>query len=145
MSEKNDIYYMKIAFKEAQKAEENNEIPVGAIIVLNGKIVSKAYNLRDSKNIVTYHAEILAIEKANRKLQNWRLNECILYTTLQPCDMWLEVIKNCKIKEIKYAAKSNTRTKNEENEFQVEDEEIIKNSENLIIEAFKKIRREKNN
>ena len=97
MKIKNDDYFMQVAYKEAEKAYEIGEIPVGTVIILNEKIISKGHNLRDTTNIVTKHAEIIAIEKANKKLKNWRLNECIMYTTLQPCNMCMSVIKSSKI------------------------------------------------
>jgi len=79
--------YMKLAIKEAQKAYDKGEIPVGAIIVKDGKVIARAHNLKEQKNDTTKHAEILAIQKASKKLGCWRLEECDMYVTLEPCSM----------------------------------------------------------
>ena len=92
--------FMKEALKEAQKAYDKLEIPVGAVIVKNGKIISRAHNLKETKQTATAHAEILAIQKANRKLNNWRLVDCDIYITLEPCDMCMGAILSSRIKNI---------------------------------------------
>ena len=79
--------YMKLALKEAYKAFDKDEVPIGALIVLDGKVIARAHNLREKKQISTAHAEILAIEKACKKLGTWRLENCELYVTLEPCPM----------------------------------------------------------
>lgn len=94
--------YFNIALKEADKAFNIGEIPVGAVIVFNNKIISKAHNLKMKKYDITNHAEILAIRKAARKLKDWRLSECDLYVTLEPCEMCKEVIKQSRINNIYY-------------------------------------------
>lgn len=91
---------MKEALKEAQKAYSKEEIPVGAVIVKDNKIIAKAHNLKELKKTVIAHAEILAIQKANKKLQNWRLLNCDLYVTLEPCMMCLGAIISSRIKNI---------------------------------------------
>ena len=91
---------MKEALKEAQKAYDKQEIPVGAVIVKNGKIISRAHNLKETKQTATAHAEILAIQKANKKLNNWRLVDCDIYVTLEPCDMCMGAILSSRIKNI---------------------------------------------
>ncbi len=78
---------MKEALKEAKKAYDKLEVPVGAVIVKDGKIIARAHNIKEAKNDTTKHAEILAIQKASKKLQNWRLNNCEMYVTLEPCSM----------------------------------------------------------
>lgn len=78
---------MKKALKEAKKAYEKLEVPVGAVIVKEGKIIARAHNLKESKKDTTKHAEILAIQKASQKLNTWRLNDCEMYVTLEPCTM----------------------------------------------------------
>ena len=93
-------YFMNEAFKEAQKAYKKEEIPVGAVIVKNGEIIAKAHNLRETKNLSTSHAEILAIEKANKKLNAWRLEGAEMYITLEPCMMCMGAIINSRIKKI---------------------------------------------
>ena len=96
--------YMKEALKEAQKAYKKLEVPVGAIIVKDGKIVARAHNLKETKNDTTKHAEILAIEKASKKLGNWRLIDCEMYVTLEPCPMCAGAIVNSRIKKVNIGA-----------------------------------------
>lgn len=92
--------FMQQALKEAKKAYDKLEIPVGAVIVKDNKIISRAHNLKETKQTTTAHAEILAIQKANRKLNNWRLLDCDLYVTLEPCDMCMGAIISSRIKNI---------------------------------------------
>ena len=92
--------YMELAFKESIKAKNNNEVPVGAVIVKNNKIVSKAYNTREKTHMISNHAEIIALNKAGQKLKTWKLNECDIYVTLEPCKMCLEAIKQSRIENI---------------------------------------------
>lgn len=92
--------YMKIALKEAKKAYNKLEVPVGAIIVKDGEIIAKAHNLKETKTDTTKHAEILAIQKASRKLKSWRLLDCEMYVTLEPCSMCAGAIINSRIKKV---------------------------------------------
>lgn len=92
--------FMKIALLEAKKAFDKEEIPVGAIIVQNGKIIAKAHNLKETKNDTTNHAEILAIQKASKKLKKWRLTDCEMYVTLEPCSMCAGALINCRLKKL---------------------------------------------
>ena len=96
--------FMKEALKEAQKAYKKLEVPVGAIIVKDGKIVARAHNLKETKNDTTKHAEILAIEKSSKKLGNWRLIDCEMYVTLEPCPMCAGAIVNSRIKKVNIGA-----------------------------------------
>jgi tRNA(Arg) A34 adenosine deaminase TadA len=89
-------------YKLAKKAYNLNEIPVGAVVIKNNIIVGKGYNNRQSKHNVCGHAEINAIIKAEKALNDWRLNDCIIISTLKPCDMCLSVIKAARITEIYY-------------------------------------------
>lgn len=79
------------------------EIPIGAVIVKDGKIISQAHNTREQSQIATHHAEILAIEKACKKLKSWRLDDCDIYVTLEPCPMCAGAILNARIKNLYYA------------------------------------------
>ena len=97
--------YMKIALEEAQKAYDELEVPIGAVIVCDNKIVAKAYNKREQTNKATGHAEILAIEKANETLNSWRLDSCTMYVTIEPCPMCAGAIIQSRIKEVIYGAK----------------------------------------
>ena len=96
--------YMKEALKEAKKAYLKGEVPVGAVIVHEGKIIARAHNLRQDKQKVTAHAEIIAIEKASKKIGSWRLEECTLYVTLEPCPMCSGAIIQARIKEVVFGA-----------------------------------------
>ena len=96
--------------KLSTKAFLLDEIPVGAVVVKDNKIVGKGYNNRQSKRLVTGHAEIMAINNASKKLGDWRLDDCDLYVTLKPCKMCEEVIKNSRIKKIYYLLESTTNS-----------------------------------
>ena len=98
--------FMDIAYKEALKSFENDEIPVGCVIVKNNVIISKAHNCKESKNNSIMHAELLAVDRACKKIGNWRLDDCILYTTLEPCMMCMGAIVESRIKFIYYGCKS---------------------------------------
>lgn len=92
--------YMREALKEAQKAYKKLEVPVGAIIVKDHKIIARAYNQREKDKMSISHAEILAIKKACKKLKNWRLTDCEMYVTLEPCPMCAGAIINSRINKI---------------------------------------------
>ena len=92
--------YMKEALKEAQKAYKKLEIPVGAVIVKDGKIIAKAHNIKEQKKDTTKHAEIIAIQKASKKLNTWRLNDCEMYVTLEPCSMCAGAIIQARLKKV---------------------------------------------
>ena len=94
--------YMKLALKEAQKAFNKNEVPVGCVIVLNDKVISKAHNTKESKNNPLCHAEILAINKACKKINDWRLENAELYVTLEPCPMCAGAIMQARIEKVIY-------------------------------------------
>ena len=93
-------YYMNLAIREAKKALKYNEVPVGAVIVKEGKIISKAHNKKETKKDVTKHAEIIAISKASKKLKNWRLDNCEIYVTMEPCMMCSGAIEQSRISAI---------------------------------------------
>ena len=92
--------FMKEALKEAKKAYDKLEVPVGAVIVKDGKIISRAHNLKETKFNTTNHAEIIAIQKASKKLKSWRLLDCEMYVTLEPCSMCAGAIINSRIKKV---------------------------------------------
>ena len=91
--------FMKEALKEAKKAYEKLEVPVVTVIVKYGKIIARAHNQKETKYDTTKHAEILAIQKASKKLNSWRLLDCELYVTLEPCSMCAGAIINSRIKK----------------------------------------------
>ena len=92
--------FMKEALKEAKKAYKKDEVPVGAVIVKDGKVIAKAHNLKESKCDTTCHAEILAIKKASKKLEAWRLEDCEMYVTLEPCPMCAGALIQSRIKKV---------------------------------------------
>lgn len=96
--------YMKQAIKQAQIAFKADEVPVGAIIVKDNVVISRAYNKRENKQNALYHAEILAIDKACKKLNTFRLNDCVMYVTLEPCPMCAGAIINARLKKVVFGA-----------------------------------------
>lgn len=96
---------MDIAYKEALKAMSEDEVPVGAVIVKDGMVISKAHNLKEKNNDPLGHAEILCIRKASKKLGNWYLKDCELYVTLEPCVMCCGAIINSRIKKVYFGAR----------------------------------------
>ena len=101
-------HFMHEALKEARKADKKNEIPIGAVIVRNGEIISRAYNTREKTKNSTAHAEILAISKACRKLDNWRLLDCDIFVTIEPCLMCLGALFNARIQGLYFGAENNS-------------------------------------
>lgn len=97
--------FMKKALLEAFKALKNDEVPIGCVIVKDGAVIARAHNLRETKKKATAHAEILAIEKACKKLGDWRLDGCELYVTLEPCIMCAGAILNARIKKVYFGAR----------------------------------------
>ena len=97
--------FMLEAIKEAKKAELLDEVPIGCVIVKDNKIISRGHNIRESKNNPIGHAEIIAITKASKKLKSWRLNDCELYVTIEPCIMCSGAIIQSRIKAVYYGAK----------------------------------------
>ena len=98
--------FMNLALKQALKAYKKQEVPIGAIVVKNGKIISKAYNKKENKQITTKHAEIIAIERACKKLKTWHLDGCEIYTTMEPCLMCYGAIEQSRISKIYYGLKN---------------------------------------
>ena len=103
---------MDVAYTQAQKAYKKGEVPIGAVVVKNNKIISKAYNNREKSQIAINHAEIIAIKKACKKLHSWRLDECDLYVTLKPCPMCAGAIVNSRIKTVYYGAEAKNDNEN---------------------------------
>lgn len=104
--------FMTNALKNANKAFELGEVPIGAVIVKNGKIISSGYNKREKSKNAVNHAEIVAITKACKKLGDWRLDGCEIYVTLEPCPMCAGAILNSRIKKVFYGAKDKTSADN---------------------------------
>ena len=106
------------------KAKQEGEVPVGAILVKDNKIISKAYNKTNKTNDILSHAEINVIKKASKKLNNWRLDGCILYISLEPCSMCKEIIKKSRISKVIYFSKQNKYKTENDPEYQ-----FIKNND----------------
>lgn len=99
-----DEIFMKRALKEAAIGARADEVPVGAVIVKDGEIISKAHNLKEKKNCSNFHAEMVAIERAAKKLKNWYLEDCEIYVTLEPCAMCAGAIINARLKALYFGA-----------------------------------------
>src|SRR5574344_1626328 len=95
--------------KLAQISFKKGEIPVGALVIYNNEIIGLGYNTRQKKYDVCGHAEINAIRQAEKKLKDWRLNDCKLYSTLEPCEMCYKIIKECRIKKVYYLISNNKK------------------------------------
>ena len=104
--------FMEIALKEAKKANKKDEVPIGAVIVKDNKIIAKGYNKREKSKNAINHAEIVAIKRACRKLKDWRLENCEMYVTLKPCPMCAGAISNARIKRVYFGAEE---TNNKDN------------------------------
>lgn len=111
-----DEFFMKKALLLADTAFKNNEIPVGAILVKDGCVISEGFNNKDNQKKVTKHAELIAIEEASNKLSDWRLCDTTLYVTMEPCPMCASAIQQSRIKRLVYGCSSNN----------IDNEKIIK-------------------
>ncbi|MHB8073455.1 tRNA adenosine(34) deaminase TadA [Desulfosporosinus fructosivorans] len=96
--------WMHVALRQAQMAFEQGEVPIGAVIVLNGQVIALAHNEREKKNDPTAHAEVLAIQRAAKVLESWRLTDATLYVTLEPCPMCAGAIMQSRIKQLVFGA-----------------------------------------
>lgn len=131
--------FMELAIKQAKKAYKKGEVPVGAVIVKDGKIISKAYNLVEKKKNATLHAEIIAISKASKKLKNWRLIDCEMYVTLEPCSMCMSAIELSRIKKLYFLIEKDKEIsikKDKYSHIEYKNDEYL----NLIQSFFKKRR-----
>ena len=103
-----DLHWMSLALEEAELAMREGEIPVGAVIVRNGQLLSRAHNLCESGSDATAHAECLAIGQACREVGSWRLSDCTLYVTLEPCPMCAGALLASRVSRVVYGAKDPT-------------------------------------
>lgn len=99
-------HFMVKALSQAKKAAGEGEIPIGVVIVKDGQIIARAYNKRNKERNALYHAELLAISKACKKIGDWRLNECDMFVTVVPCPMCAGAIVNSRIKKVFYGARN---------------------------------------
>ena len=104
MAEERDLIFMKLALEQAKEAAALGEVPIGAVVVRGSEVVSTAHNLRETEKNALFHAELLAIDRGCKKLGGWRLHECELYVTLEPCPMCAGAIINARIKRVVYGA-----------------------------------------
>jgi tRNA(adenine34) deaminase len=104
MMEKSNEYFMRLAIEQALLAKEIGEVPIGAIVVKDNEVVGSGYNKRETQKLATSHAELIAIEDACKRLGGWRLHECDLYVTLEPCPMCSGAIINSRIKNLFFGA-----------------------------------------
>ncbi len=107
-----DVKFMQAAIIQAKKSEKKDEVPIGAVVVYNNKIISRAHNTRNKTKNAINHAEILAISKACKKLKSWRLENCDIYVTLEPCPMCAGAILNARIKNLYFGAYDKTSKNN---------------------------------
>ena len=139
--------YMNEALKEANKALKKGEVPIGCVIVKDDKIISRGYNKKESSNFATAHAEIIAINKACKKLNNWRLSDCTLYVTVEPCLMCCGAIIQSRIKKVVYGTPNEyygavESLGNTLNNYDIEVKKgILQNKCSCIIQEFFKKRR----
>ena len=106
----NKEYFMELALEQAKIAYKKSEIPIGCVIVKNGKVIAKAYNTREKSKSAIAHAEILAIDKACKKVKNWRLEDSDIFVSVEPCLMCMGAILNARIKNVYYGAKNTSMT-----------------------------------
>ncbi|RDW16821.1 tRNA adenosine(34) deaminase TadA [Oceanobacillus chungangensis] len=100
----NDEKFMMAAIEEARKAQEIDEVPIGAVIVYQDEIIASGYNIRETSQTTLSHAELIAIQEANQKIGSWRLEDCTLYVTLEPCPMCAGAIVQSRIKRVVFGA-----------------------------------------
>ena len=100
----NDEKFMKAAIEEARKAQAIDEVPIGAVIVYQDEIIASGYNIRETSQTTLSHAELIAIQEANQKIGSWRLEDCTLYVTLEPCPMCAGAIVQSRIKRVVFGA-----------------------------------------
>lgn len=105
MKYEDDSFFMREAIEEAKKAESLNEVPIGAVLVKDGAIIARGYNLRETTKDPTAHAELIAIREASQKLGGWRLSGCTLYVTLEPCQMCSGAIIQSRIDRVVFATR----------------------------------------
>jgi len=133
--------YMNILLRLSKKAYKKSEIPVACIILCNGKIVSKAYNKREKYNNVIGHAEIIALRKAARKKKTWKLDDCELFVTLEPCDMCKKIIEESRIKKVSFFVDKTKQKNNKKGNVVYKKINLENDYSKLLISFFKTIRK----
>ena len=140
--EDKDIFYMKLAIEEAKKALEKEEVPIGCVIVYHDEVIASSYNRKTIDNMATSHAEILAINEACKKLGTWYLDECVLYTTIEPCLMCTGAIMQSRIKRVVYGSKNEAfgYLSKVDLKIDVRSNVLVKETKDLLTNFFKDIR-----
>lgn len=141
--------YMKIALKEAIKSYKKGEVPIGCVIVYKNKIIAKTHNLKEKKKNSLCHAELIAINKATKKIKNWRLDDCNIYVTMQPCPMCASAIKQSRISNVYYGVSNENNNlsnmifeeKNNNKKVNVYDGILEKECKKIVQEFFNKQRK----
>ena len=135
-----DKKYIELIIELALKAKKRDCVPVGAIVVKNGKVIGKGYNKKEITNNPLDHAEIIAIKKACKKRKSWRLDDCELYVTMKPCDMCKKVIVESRIKKIYYIV--DNEKENYKNNLLLNQLEFLNTGEQMYEEKYLKILRD---
>ena len=132
-----ELYIINELKKLMDKAIKKNEVPIACIVTKDNKIIAKAYNKTNITNNILDHAEIIAIKRASKKENNWRLNDCSMYISLEPCSMCKEIIKKSRISNVIYYSKQNENRTEKNPEYR-----FINNNEisNKLTNFFKNIR-----
>ncbi len=132
---------LQIMLNEAKKAYKMGEVPIGCIIIRNNKVIAKAHNIKQKTHLPFNHAEIIAIRKATKKVKDWRLDDCDLYVTLEPCNMCKEIIKESRIKNVYYLLES----KYANNSMPIKTKKIynddLENEYNHLLKSFFSVKR----
>lgn len=135
MSDKNS-FWLREVLKLAEKAYEKGEVPIGAVIVKDNKIIAKGYNRKEKDKIATRHAEIIAIEKASKKLKDWRLTGATMYVSLKPCQMCLAAIEEARISKVVYIAEEKKACQRGVKLEKVSDSDIVNKSVEMLKNFF---------
>ena len=139
-----DVFFMKMALQEARRAFLEDEVPIGCVIVRNGEVIAVAHNQKENSNMATYHAEILAINKACAVLGTWHLEDCIIYTTVEPCMMCMGAIIQSRISKVVYGTVNDSfgyLRKLERKKIVVEANVLSEECSSILSEFFQKQRR----
>ena len=127
---------IEIMYKEALKAYKNGEIPVGALIIKNNKIIAKSHNNRQKKHNLLGHAEINCILKAEKRIKDWRLDECEMYVTLSPCSMCETIIEESRLKKVHFLIKQPNYNKKNSKIVQISDQNNQKEEYEKLLKSF---------